>query len=276
MANNYIYKGCYKDKQSRAIPTQLQKVNSVNECAQLAENNNANIFGVQYGGQCFIGNNFSKATKYGSTKNCPTLGGTWTNQVYEKLPNASCQYQMNTVELQCYKDRYPDLINMTNSQLQTHWTNNGCKQQRINQCPSPQQNSNKYQFKGCYNDTSKRAIPNYQGNNMTVDKCQQIATSKKQSVFGLQYNGQCWTGNDIQQAYKYGVNFKSSLCSNLGGVWTNMVYAIDKPYQQSISSTPSLSSTNFGTELYVNKNNHSKYIILFIIMIIISIIFFIF
>jgi hypothetical protein len=272
MANNYIHKGCYKDKKQRAIPTQLQNITSIEECAQLAQNKNATIFGVQNGNQCFIGNNLSQATKYGSARNCAQLGGYWTNQVYEKSPNTSCKYKMNNVELQCYKDSYPDLVNMTNQQLQTHWSNTGCNQSRNNQCPPPQQNSGNYQFKGCYNDNSQRAIPNYQGNNMNIDKCQQIALSKKQAVFGMQYGGECWTGNDVQQAYKYGINFKSSLCGSLGGVWTNMVYAIDKPYPPPVPPIPSLSSINFA-EKFTDKKYNYKYIILFFIIIFIALMF---
>jgi hypothetical protein len=47
---------------------------------------NANIYGVQSNGQCFIGNNINKAMQYGETGNCPALGGAWTNQIYTNIP----------------------------------------------------------------------------------------------------------------------------------------------------------------------------------------------
>ena len=269
---NYTYQGCYKDKSSRAIPTLVQNVSSVGQCAEIAKNKSASVFSVQNGGECFIGNSLSQAKKYGSGgNNCGELGGAWKNQVYTLLNNNECNYQMNNVELLCYKNRYPDLNAMSNQQLQTHWSNTGCKQYRNNQCPSPQISSGKYQFKGCYNDTSSRAIPNYRGNNMTVNSCEEIAQLKRENVFGLQFNGECWTGNNLQQAYKYGQNYNGNSCGNLGGGFTNMVYAIDKPYPPPDPPPPQLSSINFTTETFINKYNYPflYFISLFIIVILI-------
>lgn len=273
-SQNYTYHGCYKDKSSRAIPTQVQNVSSVDQCGKIAKNKNSSVFGVQYGGQCFIGNNLSQAKKYGfGGNNCGALGGTWTNQVYTLPTNNQCNYQMNNVELSCYKDRYPDLNTMSPTQLQTHWSTTGCKENRNNQCPSPQISSGKYQFKGCYNDTKStpRAIPNYQGNNMNANSCEEIAKTKRENVFGLQYNGQCWTGNNVQNAYKYGANYNGGSCGNLGGSYTNLVYTIDKPYPPPDPPVPQLSSINFAKETFINKYNYPfvYFISLFVIVILI-------
>ena len=81
--STFAYQGCYNDEDSRAIPTYLQNVTTPEQCQQLAYDNDAQVFGVQYGGQCFIGSSLSSAQKYGvNNSNCGTLGGTWNNQVY--------------------------------------------------------------------------------------------------------------------------------------------------------------------------------------------------
>lgn len=269
-SGNYTYQGCYNDSGNRAIPSQVQSVSSVNSCAQQAQNAGKSVFGVQYGGQCFLGTNLSQAKEYGANGgNCGTLGGSWTNQVYSTTPYTSCQYQMSSTELQCYQQRYPDLAGMSSSQLQSHWNSTGCNQQRSNQCSAPQTTSGTYTFQGCYNDTGNRAIPNYQGTFTSVDQCQQIATSKQQNIFGVQDGGQCFTGNNIQQAKEYGVNYNGTACGNLGGAWTNLVYTNNTPYPPPPPPVPVLSSINFSNETFINKDIHAfKYfIVLFIIVI---------
>jgi hypothetical protein len=198
--------------------------------------------------------------------------------IYNQTSNISSQYIMSTTELLCYKQRYPDLSNMSNVQLQTHWSTIGYAQQRNNQCSAPQVSSGTYNFKGCYNDTSVRAIPTNQGNVSNVDQCQKIATTKQQQVFGLQNNGQCWTGNNEQQAYQYGLNYNGSACGNLGGSMTNMVYVSGKPYPSPAPPVPILSSVNFIAEHFSNNDsmhiNNSKYFFIMIIIIIFFLLFY--
>ena len=281
----YTYQGCYNDKSSRAIPTQKGNVSSIDQCAQIAQSNNATVFGVQSGSACFIGNNLSQAQKYGvnnSYNSCGLMGGALTNLVYTTPANTTSKYQMSSSELLCYQSRYPDLAGKTPAQLQKHWSDTGYLQNRNNQCPSPQNTSGTYNFKGCYNENSNtRAIPNYQGSGSSVDKCQAIATSKQQNVYGLQNNGQCWTGNSTDQAYQYGQNYNGNLCGNLGGSSTNMVYVSGTPYVP-ITPTPALSTINFATEQFKNSisnmdNDSSsyksyKYVVVIIIIIILIII----
>jgi hypothetical protein len=79
--------GCYNDTGIRAIPYEQNNVSSIDECANIAEKNNQNVFGVQYYGQCFTGTNIEEAYQYGpnfNSSNCPSLGGSWTNQVYAR------------------------------------------------------------------------------------------------------------------------------------------------------------------------------------------------
>ena len=89
----YVKKGCFTDKEPRAVPNARGKVNNVQECANIAKQLNQNVFALQYGGNCFTGDSVSEATKYGQLMydKCiidrTELGGGWTNIVYEKKEN---------------------------------------------------------------------------------------------------------------------------------------------------------------------------------------------
>jgi len=168
---NFKYIGCYKDTGNRAIPRFMGKVSSNEQCKEIAVSNNSNIYGLQFNGECWIGNDLSKALNYGETGNCPALGGGLTNQVY------------------------------TNITL-------------------PPINPN-FKHIGCYKDTGDRAIPRYMGNVSSHEKCKEIALSNNSNIYGVQSNGQCFIGNDINNAMKYG---ETGNCPALGGAWTNQVY----------------------------------------------------
>lgn len=83
LLKKWNYVGCFNDKQERALPNYRGDVKSVEECNKIVAATDDDIFGVQYGGQCRSGKvGVNDYKKYGSTTNCPTLGGSWTNQVY--------------------------------------------------------------------------------------------------------------------------------------------------------------------------------------------------
>jgi len=76
--------------------------------------------------------------------NAEQLQQHWTNHGAKEGRNNQCNtnpkdpdYQMTPAEIICYNNRYPDLNNAFKSnakQLQEHWTNNGAKEGRNNQC----------------------------------------------------------------------------------------------------------------------------------------------
>jgi hypothetical protein len=86
MKSDFVHMGCFNDSSKRAIKRFVGNVKNKDECNRLAEKNGANVFGLHYNGQCFIGKHKidSNFKRYGSTKNCPRLGGPWTLQVYLK------------------------------------------------------------------------------------------------------------------------------------------------------------------------------------------------
>ena len=79
----YVYKGCWGDTGNRAISNYSGQVTNAEQCYNIAKNNRATVFGLQYGGQCFTGTN-TDWNKYGKRDDsgCGPLGSGWTNQVY--------------------------------------------------------------------------------------------------------------------------------------------------------------------------------------------------
>jgi hypothetical protein len=83
LTNSYSYQGCFRDSGDRALPGRLPNVNSVAQCASLAKQAGMKNFGLQYYGECWVGNN-SDWDRYGrlSDQGCGALGSAWNNQVY--------------------------------------------------------------------------------------------------------------------------------------------------------------------------------------------------
>jgi hypothetical protein len=232
---------------------------------------NSNAF--FYIGDPWHGQNGGLLIKFFSVYNC-SLSVEKISSIYNSQLSTLCDYQLSSTELECYKNNYPqNLTNMNNLQLQNHWTTIGCKENRNNQCSSQQNSSGLYKYKGCYNDIFIRAIPTFDSNVSSVDECAQIAENKNQNVFGVQYNGECWTGLNEQQAYQYGVNYNKDACPTLGGTWTNQVYARSNIFSAPSAPVPYLTNPNFANneniENFLNeekKNENLKIIFKYIII----------
>ena len=188
----YIYKGCYNDKTSHALPRKINsnvKVESVDECYELAKIN-YDVFGLQNGGECWAGNKATDDyTKYGysTLASCNILGNRLTNQVYEvyKAPTTTKANVFAT--------------------------------------------SPNYNYKGCYNDEiNNPALPEYYDTPATsVDDCYNMMKDDiNYDVFALQYGGECWAGNKTTDSYdKYGK--LDGGCDNiLGNIKKNQVYEV--------------------------------------------------
>lgn len=79
--------GCFTDSGSRDLPWYVGNM-SRDQCMNYANSQNMPFYGLQNGGQCFLGNSYGR---YGFANNCNTqcwfngnenCGGTWANQVY--------------------------------------------------------------------------------------------------------------------------------------------------------------------------------------------------
>jgi len=263
----YNYMGCWNDSPNRAIQNYNDPNNpggyvgnlSQQQCEQVAIQTGNSVYGLQYYGQCFVGNSLQSAQQYGrafggspwANAECGPQGSSWTNQVYAANPTTMANYQMSQSELICYQNNNPDLTGMNAAQLQAHWTTYGANEQRNNQCPSYQIQSGLYNYIGSFNDTPTRAIPNYRGNVSTIDECQELANNNGETIFGVQYYGQCFTSNNLTQAQQYGRNVNRNQIGPMGMSWTNQVYVRSQPIPPPPPPLPVLKDNNF----YVSNDN---------------------
>jgi len=75
--------------------------------------------------------------------------------------------------------------------------------------------------RGCYTDTSDRALRTYKGRSYTIQTCSDACSGY--TYFSIQDGDQCFCENDWLHATKYGV---STGCNRngLGGSWANNIY----------------------------------------------------
>ena len=98
-SGQYNFIGCYNvNKKNEAneitpLPNDRGLVNSIDNCQDLASNNNESLFGVHNAAendgkpQCFTGNDLTRAEQYGLNVNrnqCSALGGNSTYQLYQR------------------------------------------------------------------------------------------------------------------------------------------------------------------------------------------------
>ena len=151
------------------------------------------------------------------------------------------------------------------------------KENRSYKCVNPPLNVGNYTYDSCYGDSHYRALPTYLGKVNNANECRRKAESNKFTLFGLQYFGECWGGNDETRAKKYG---KRNNCGLLGTAWTNQLYKRNFPF---LPPEPKLNSTNFENFQNMNENlnnylnnNNKKYVISILIIIGILIIFYLY
>jgi hypothetical protein len=169
------------------------------------------------------------------------------NRAIEWIEYEYANYIMSPTELICYQQNNPDLAGLNFEQLQLHWTMYGAFEQRNNQCPPFQTQSGLYNYIGSFNDTGNRAIPNFRGNVSSIDECQAIANDTRETLFGVQYYGQCFTGTNLAQAQEYGRNVNRNEIGPMGKSWTNQVYVRSQPFPPPPPPLPSLQSQNFSS-----------------------------
>ena len=94
----FVYKGCWGDSGDRAISNYSGQVTSADQCYTIAKQNNASVFGLQFGGQCFTGTN-KDWNRFGKRDDasCGPLGSAWTNQVYTIGSSSASSQCSNTL-----------------------------------------------------------------------------------------------------------------------------------------------------------------------------------
>lgn len=84
------YLGCWKDAATRALPDRLD-VRGFSDCEQAARSRGVPVFGVQYGGECWVSQNMNDYKRYErlpedkcsmKDQNQHLAGGDYANRVY--------------------------------------------------------------------------------------------------------------------------------------------------------------------------------------------------
>lgn len=72
-------------------------------------------------------------------------------------------------------------------------------------------------------EKTDRAVPEQRRNTLDPNGCTNQAIQRGHDIAGLQYYGQCWTGNDMARATKYGRHFPRDR-NRFGTAWSNEIY----------------------------------------------------
>ena len=187
-------------------------------------------------------------------------GGTWND-----LPS---NYRLPGL----YKVRKPNVnadINKMVNLARWHWKHYGCVEGRNFNCSNPPQTVGKFNYKGCYYDGhSKRSLPSLRGKVNSLEECREMASVNRDVIFGVMNGEDCYTGNDMSELIKNG---EANKCSRLGRLSAYQVYKRRTPYDP---LNAKLSGKNFSEKFTNMENSNMKYIIITLIIILISILFY--
>lgn len=122
---------------------------------------------------------------------------------------------------------------------------------------------NGYGYKGCFKDTSNRALKNMIGSG-NINQCIQLAKQKGFDTVGIQFGNQCWAGNQGQDGNdykKFGTQTTTSSCNiSNAGAYTNIVYQDMTRSKLPTSMLKTGQKLNVGQILY--SDNREFYMIL--------------
>jgi len=195
--------GCYGDQPTpRRVPIYLENMKDIydpanplpmiQKCAEKAHSMGYVYFATQYFGECWAGD-LNTAEQYylnGYTERCENgIGKVAANFVYKIGTPESYPPVPALVNLGCYNDDPED------RSFKTHLDN----------------------FRPIL-DWDKKNFDDL------VTKCAQSVSRRKWNVFGIQYYGECWSGENAVNTYAH--TGKADRCSNgIGEVNANAVYA---------------------------------------------------
>ena len=242
------FSGCYKNSGQ----TQISDVTTFDGCQQYALDNGFSYFGVQSTPdnalKCFV-NSSTTNMEDGSYKYISsTIWKTNTTGTNTLILNANNTLTIiNSISEVVWTSNEPpnDCAwggNVNQNTITGSYGAN-CIGKPLNiDCGKPDPNKSytntptltKATYVGCFTDKNIRAIPTLKGV-FTYQECYDAALKDEKTVFGLQNvqannKGQCFLGNDLTSAKKYG---KSTNCKvvadgkSYGGKWANAVYSIE-------------------------------------------------
>ena len=110
------YEGCFKDTGKRDLSTGLDAKNDPKKCFELAMDRGFKYAGLQYGGQCFAGNEMGKYGKRPDSEcNMPcrndksrNCGAGWRNSVFRLETRAVKEFSWESISGEKYEGCFKD------------------------------------------------------------------------------------------------------------------------------------------------------------------------
>ncbi|EFX02197.1 legume lectin domain containing protein [Grosmannia clavigera kw1407] len=177
--DGYVSIGCYTEPSTaRALANQLSTTNeTVDDCLNLAAASNYVYAGLEYGGECWVGNSLNSGANSTILASCSmTCNGN------------SSEYCGGPSLLNIYRRNSTTLPTSTSSASPSFATG-----------PVTNPGEDGYTFLGCYQEPSNsRALSNQLTvTNQTVGVCLALAAAKGYTYAGLEYGGECWCDNTL-------------------------------------------------------------------------------
>eukprot|EP01064_Diplonema_japonicum_P030269 TRINITY_DN50_c0_g1_i9.p1 TRINITY_DN50_c0_g1~~TRINITY_DN50_c0_g1_i9.p1 ORF type:complete len:771 (+),score=162.79 TRINITY_DN50_c0_g1_i9:95-2314(+) len=189
-----VLEGCFKDGRTRRLSHHAfsSPLNTVWECTRTCQHNGYKYAGLQYGKQCWCGDDLSTSTRTVMSQcddpcsgdSTQTCGGGWRNQVYSLSPVAPSG-PVNYMG--CFRDY------SSNRQFPVY----------------------------AYSDSKLNS----------VEKCTRTCQHNGYKYAGLQYGKQCWCGDDLSTSTRTTMSQCDDPCSGdstqtCGGGYRNQVYSL--------------------------------------------------
>ena len=258
------YQGCWVDKADRAMEYSAGGGYGIESCLDQCSLLSYNYAGLQYHHECYCGNEYSKHGRASAESNCNLVcntgegicGGTWRLSVYKigvlgthhlpspgpSLPPTMKPTRPPTAPPTPAPTKLPTPSPTSKPTLVP--TPNPTSKPTLAPTPVPtslpteasieaQSNDG---YKGCWVDTSDRAMEYSAGNGFGIESCMNECSLQGFDYAGLQYHYECYCGNDYS---KHGRASSESDCNKLcnvgggicGGNWRMSVYGIEQPKQ---------------------------------------------
>lgn len=258
--SEYIYQGCFSDRDDRALPVYLGDTNIDGNCAKQchdrARANGSRYYGLQFNGQCWASNGEGQDiafSRYGTAlatdqwerdrnltpKRCTKLdGGAWMNHVYK--------------------------VELTNEEKNIH---DNANTRPDNLSYPSYSGSRNYTYKGCWAEDGLQSLPNDRGAVSNAEECYRKAYANKNRYFGLR-GGKCYTNssnNTNDQTYKNrDIKGFTSKCQGLSGAngnlstsGANQVYQVTTNQELNIHDNENTQADNTNYDKYTANPNYT-------------------
>jgi len=234
--------GCYWDgggkgqPDFRALPTLTQgNVNSASECADRARGAGKPYYGLQAGGQCFVGDDLSRAIRFGKAPGaCAALGAGWVNNVYDLTNSSPAPASVpapTSVPTPTPKPTPAPVPTLTSAP-----TPKPTPALALTPTPTPTPANARHQpgkLLGCYGDASTRAMTAVPGQGYVhPSDCAIKVRAAGRRYMGLQNaqpdgTSQCFYSNDLHQATTMYGSHQGS-CNPGGAGYVNAIYDLQQ------------------------------------------------